>query len=174
MEIGHRLRAALEKASLVSYSGVVSRFVFERHRATSGSPVGSLLVPGRYNAPGIPALYTSFRRIVACAEFTRLVADDQIMDAASMLTLLVRVNRVLDLQNATTRKLLATSREELLAPRIPGKICPTQRLSEAAIAIGVDSIIAPSAVVPTETNLIIFPQQHTIVPYVIATHLTNQ
>jgi hypothetical protein len=82
------LRAVLHKAPLFSRKSVlVTRFVFEIYRQSAGSPVGALLNGGRYNSPGTQALYTSFGRATALAEFTQNFGDDQPIAVASMLNI---------------------------------------------------------------------------------------
>ncbi len=158
-----RLRAALRKAPLVSFEGSVSRFLYERYRHKP-MPAGSLATGGRYNERGTRAIYTSFSRTCAFLEFTQDKLDDEPMSAVSMLSLHVRLQRVLDLSDGEILATLKTSREELCRPLIRKTGEPTQVLGTIAAANGIDGIIAPSRVCE-EKNLVIFPDTHPVPPY---------
>ena len=157
------LEAALQKASLSFLEGTVTRFQYEAYRH-GVMPLGSYSHGGRYNNPGTNAIYASFSRTCAFQEFTHNWLDDQPMSAATMLSLCVRLQRVLDLTDDATLTLLQTTRDELCKPlrRRTGE--PTQQLGTAAALLRIDGIIAPSRLTDKK-NLVIFPDSHLLPPY---------
>lgn len=159
------LRAALKKAPLASFHGFVTRFLYEIYRHAA-MPNGAMSVGQRYNPRGVAAIYTSFSRACALAEFTQYFADDRPMSAASMLSLDVRLTRVLDLTDPAIQALLSTSSAELCSVRIPGALHPALSIGTAAASLGVDGIIAPSAV-HAGKNLVLYPDAHIVPPYTI-------
>lgn len=163
MLTGSPLRAALETAPLVSFDGSVTRFLWERYRYKA-MPDGALQRGGRYNEPGTRAIYTSFSRTCAFLEFTDDRSDEEPLSAASMLSLYVRLRRVLDLTNDDVAALLQTSRDELCQPLFRKTGQPTQQLGTVAASLRIDGIIAPSRV-SDKKNLVIFPDTHTLPPY---------
>lgn len=160
-----RLRAALKKAPLVLYTGFVTRFAWEQFRLKA-MPVGAIKNGGRYNRKGTAAIYTSLSRACAFAEFTQRFPDDMPLDAATMLSLGVKLNHVLDLTDPNTLTLLSTSLDELCSARFPGVDHPALGVGEAAADLGFDGIIAPSAV-HAGKNLVIFPDAHVLPCYTI-------
>lgn len=160
-----RLRAALKKAPLVSFHGFVTRFMYELYRHAP-MPKGAATAGQRYNPPGIAAIYASFSRACALAEFTQYFKNTTPISAASMVSLDVRLSRVLDVTNPEVLDLLHTSTDELRSIRIPGASHPALSLGTAAAALGIDGIIAPSAVFE-DKNLVMFPDAHIRPPYTI-------
>lgn len=160
-----RLRAALSKAPLVSFHGFVTRFMYEVYRHAP-MPKGAMTVGQRYNPPGVAAIYASFSRACALAEFTQYFKNNMPISAASMVSLDVRLSRVLDITNSEILNLLHSSREELCSMRIPGASHPALSLGTAASAMRIDGIIAPSAVFEDD-NLVIYPDAHITPPYTI-------
>jgi RES domain-containing protein len=153
-----QLRAVLAMAPFLSIRGVVTRFVFEKRRTRATSPAGSAKVGGRYNAPGTEALYTSFSRATALAEFAQNYTDADPIAAASMLSLLVQLNRVIDLSIPSLLQALETDESALTGIRIPRAPHIAERIGAAANAVGADGLIAPSAQEPGTRNLVIFPR----------------
>ena len=160
-----RLRAALQKAPLVSFHGFVTRFMYEMYRHAA-MPKGAMRVGQRYNPPGVAAIYTSFSRACALAEFTQNTPDDEPMSAATMVSLDVRLQRVLDLTNSRILRQLGTTMEELCAPRIPDQPHAALSVGTLAAELRVDGIIAPSAVFDGK-NLVIYPDAHIVPPYTL-------
>lgn len=157
------LEAALKSAPLSFYEGTVTRFQYEAFRR-GVMPKGSYDHGGRYNEPGTHAIYTSFSRTCAFEEFTQNWPDDAPMSAASMLSLYVKLRRVLDLTDDAVLTTLDTTRDELCKPlrRRTGE--PTQQLGTLAAALRIDGIIAPSRL-RDANNLVIFPDTHLLPPY---------
>ncbi len=161
-----RLRAVLHEAPLVSFQGSVTRFVYEAFRY-GAMPLGALKNGARYNPRGAAALYASFSRACALAEFTRYIPDERRMSAASMLSIDVRLNRALDLTDDAILRLLRTSKDELCSSRFPGDQHPASLLGFHAAKAGIDGLIVWSAVHDEEKNLVVFPDSHTTPPYVV-------
>jgi RES domain-containing protein len=167
-----RLQAALVQAPFLSIRGVVTRFVFEKRRARATSPAGSAKIGGRFNPAGTEALYTSFSRATALAEFTQNYTDADPIAVASMLSLLVQLDRVIDLTNSQIQESLETSESALTSVRIPRAPHIAERIGSAANVIGADGLIAPSAQAPGTKNLVIFPRNATHwPPYIVVGRL---
>ena len=112
-------------------------------------PLGSYGHGGRYNEPGTNAIYTSFSRTCAFEEFTQNWLDDQPMSAVTMLSLYVRLQRVLDLTDNATLTLLQTTRDEICKPLRHRTGEPTQLLgTAAALLLGHFSGFAFAAALP--------------------------
>ena len=157
------VQAALKKAPLTVYSGTVTRFQYEAFRY-GVMPKGSYDNGGRYNEIGTRAIYASFSRTCALLEFTQNYLDDEPMSAATMLSLQVRLRRVLDLSSEAVLATLKTSRDELCRPMLRRSGEPTQVLGTLAASIGIDGIIAPSRL-SNAKNLVIFPDTRPLPPY---------
>jgi RES domain-containing protein len=162
-----RLRTALKTAPSLRFERIVTRFVPERYRQLAGSPTGSLLKGGRYNDPGIAALYASLCRSVALREYTLSTPDDMPMGATSMLSLLVRLRRTLDLTDTSLLSAFGTNKEELTSTRVPGKPHPATLLGSTACREGYHGLIVWSALEKNEKNLVVFPENCGRPPYAI-------
>ncbi|TAM91134.1 RES domain-containing protein [bacterium] len=157
----HELRAVLTTASPASFSGIVTRFTHHVYRRTLASPAGAEKRGGRYNSPGTPALYSSFRRETALREFTQYYSDADPISLALMGSLAVSLGRVVDLTDAVLISRLGFTRKQLTAISIPGIPQPAARLGDTASSIGIDGLVVWSAVDPDQQNLVIFPQNAT-------------
>ena len=155
--IDAKLRAVLAAAPSAPIRGVVTRFVFERRRMRATSPAGSAKTGGRYNPVGMEALYTSFARATALAEFTQDYLDADPIAVSCMLSLLVSLDRVVDLTSPALLSALETDRAEVISVRIPRKQHVAERIGAAANAVGADGLIVWSARSPGKKNLVIFP-----------------
>ena len=111
--IDAKLRAVLAAAPSAPIRGVVTRFVFERRRMRATSPAGSAKTGGRYNPVGIEALYTSFARAAALAEFTQDYLDADPIEVCVHVELLVSLDRVVDLTEPNLLTQLETDRAEV-------------------------------------------------------------
>lgn len=158
------LRAILTTAPLLALRTVVTRFVLERRRTRATSPAGSAKTGGRYNPAGVEALYTSFTRATALAEYTQKYSDADPIAASSMLSLLVSLDRVVDLTEPALLAELNTDRTEVTSVRIPRKAHVAERIGAAANAVGADGLIVWSAQSPGMKNLVIFPTNATARP----------
>jgi RES domain-containing protein len=159
-----KLRTVLAAAPAIALRTVVTRFVFERHRMRATSPAGAAKTGGRYNPAGIYALYTSFTRAAALAEFTQDYTDAEPIAAACMLSLLISLDRVVDLTEPALLRELETDEAAVTSPRIPRVAHVAERLGAAANAAGTDGIIVWSAQAAGEKNLVIFPTNAVIRP----------
>ena len=154
------LQAVLGKAPLRSINRYVTRFIPARHGTTAVNAGLTTATGGRYNPPGVPALYTSLSRAVALAESTRLITDDDPLEPYLMLSLAVRSKRILDLTEATLLRQLRTTRREITAPLADPSVgtAPTQIIGRLAHTAGtIDGLLVFSARLPREINLVVFP-----------------
>lgn len=132
------VRAVLRAAPFFRLSRqVVARFIFERYRPTPASPIGAKKTGGRYNPLGTQALYTSFTRTTALAEFTQFFEDSDPIEVAARLSIGVKLDRVLDLTTHQIMTDLGTSVSELTQARIPRKALVTQDLGREAAALDI-------------------------------------
>jgi RES domain-containing protein len=152
-----KLQTVLAAAPSRAVRAVVTRFVFERRRMCATSPAGSAKCGGRYNPAGLEALYTSFRRVAALAEFTKNFDDAEPVAVACMVSLLVSLDHVVDLTDMALLEALGTDEAAVTGIRIPRTPHIAERLGAAANAVGADGLIVWSAQAPGMKNLVIFP-----------------
>ena len=117
-----RLKAILNTAPLVTYSGYSYRVIEDRWRNDPLSAIGALQSGGRYDAPGtFSLLYTANSRITAFKETQALfdTENGQLRDVPRnpelVLTLEVTLLCVLNLTDPDVCARLGTSREELVS-----------------------------------------------------------
>ena len=131
-----KLRTVLAAAPAIALRTVVTRFVFERHRMRATSPAGAAKIGGRYNPAGIEALYTSFTRTAALAEFTQDYGDAEPIAVSCMLSLLISLDRVVDLTEPALLREFGNGRSRANGPtnpargarrRTPGRRCKCRR-----------------------------------------------
>jgi RES domain-containing protein len=140
-------------------SAVVTRFVFERFRSTLTSTIGARLYGGRWNPKGVGALYASFERETALAEFTRGIALMQPIGTSIMGSIIVNVDRVADFTNALFRTTLGVDDGEELTSHGDGSYRLTQHLGALAHGLALDGLVVPSAARSGGKNLVLFSGQ---------------
>jgi RES domain-containing protein len=169
-----RLKAILNTAPLVTYSGYSYRVIEDRWRNDPLSAIGALQSGGRYNAPGaFSLLYTANSRVTALKEVQALfdTPDGQLADVPRnpelILTLEITLRRILDLTDAALCAALGTSREELIS-EIPsrfiinaqGKTTATQNLGAAChLSQRISALKVPSAAHSVGYCLNIYPDR---------------
>ncbi|MFY9781573.1 MAG: RES family NAD+ phosphorylase [Candidatus Baltobacteraceae bacterium] len=158
------LTAALERIAPSAFSGYTYRIIDDEFRTDPLSGIGSVIRGGRYNAPRrFEALYSSDSRITALYEIAALFGDVDVPHSPElMLTLEVRLSRVLDLTDNALRDALGATEDELVAPYLQDQLlsgeAPTQRLGRLAFDSNQFSALrVPSAARPAATNFVIFP-----------------
>jgi RES domain-containing protein len=158
------LTTALQIIAPSEFHGYAYRIIDDEFRTDPLSGIGSVIKGGRYNAPGIfEALYSSDSRITALYEIDALFGNDDVPHSPElMLTLDVRLSRVLDLADNALRDALGATLEELLAPYIQDQLlsgeAPTQRLGRLAFrSKNFSALRVPSAARPAARNVVIFP-----------------
>lgn len=158
------LATELERIAPSEFHGYTYRIIDDEFRTDPLSGIGSVIKGGRYNAPGLfEALYSSDSRITALYEIDALFGDVDVPHSPElMLTLDVRLSRVLDLTDNTLRDALGATLEELLAPYLQDQLvsgeAATQQLGRLAFASKKFSALrVPSAARPEARNLVIFP-----------------
>jgi len=169
-----RLKAILNTAPLVTYSGYSYRVIEDRWRNDPLSAIGALQSGGRYNAPGaFSLLYTANSRVTALKEVQALfdTPDGQLADVPRnpelILTLEITLRRILDLTDAALCAALGTSREELIS-EIPsrfiinaqGKTTATQNLGAAChLSQRISALKVPSGAHSVGYCLNIYPDR---------------
>ncbi len=169
-----RLKAILNTAPLVTYSGYSYRVIEDRWRNDPLSAIGALQSGGRYNAPGtFSLLYTANSRITAFKETQALfnTENGQLRDVPRnpelVLTLEVTLLCVLNLTDPDVCTRLGTSREELVSVtpsrfilNAQGKTTPTQDLGAACyLSERISALKIPSAAHSDGYCLNIFPDR---------------
>ena len=121
---------------------------------------GALYNCGRYNVIGCAALYLSSSPTLAVNEHLHLA---QLFEAKSfpprlLVSIEVDLALVLDLTDGETLDRFGVSRDDLLVPYSKDPEVPsiTQTIAIEARKKGIEAILAPSALVPTESNLVVF------------------
>ncbi len=121
---------------------------------------GALLNCGRYNVVGCAALYLASSPTLAVCEHLQLAETFEAKRFPPRLLVSVDVDlgRVLDLTDDATLLRLGVTREGLLGPYSNNPEAPsiTQTIAMRARKNGIEAILAPSALVPTEHNLVVF------------------
>jgi RES domain-containing protein len=116
---------------------------------------GARLRGGRWNPPGVPALYASFDPTTVRAELARVAAMRGLPEESiypvrlAQLALSAPVIELIDAE--TLRELGVDAPLTVLAPREQ-----TQRIGAAAAGLGIETLIVPS-VASRANNAVIFP-----------------
>jgi RES domain-containing protein len=154
--------AVLRTVPLLSFDGYVTRFVYAAHQAAALAAVGAFRAGGRFNPPGIAALYTSVRRAVALIEATQFFDDNDPIKPMLMMSVRLATDAVLDLTDGGILTALGTTRAELTR-RIPDKSLGSAvpqvlgRLAEASGRIG--ALIVWSRLEAAGRNIVLFPDR---------------
>jgi len=158
------LTAALAKAPPLNFLGHTYRVIDDEFRTDPLSGIGSVLKGGRYNSPHtFEALYTSDSRVTALHEVAALFGDvDAPRSPELILTVDVRLTRVLDLTDEIVCKLLGIATDDLAAPfledQLRGGEAATQRLERLIFTLRRFSALrVPSAARVGAENLVILP-----------------
>lgn len=170
-----RTRAALRRrmAPLLEtelpLEGVVFRSVGLRY-ATGEDFLGghgASLYGGRWNPPGLRAVYASGSPITAVKEayqsFLHYGFQPQTLKARVLVALRFHLHRVLDLQSAEVLMQLRVGPAALVAEGWQeaigkGEAVLTQDLGQLACELGWEALCVPSAQDPEGWNLVLFPQ----------------
>ncbi len=130
-----------------------------RHVSRGREPLsteGSRLQGGRYNRPGVPALYLACTAALARQEFEKHSAyvGLVIKKPGLSVAVAVRFERVLDLTNADTLTELGVSIEDLCGDSTD----LTREIGDAARLANIQAIRYPSAVNPESCNVVVFEE----------------
>ena len=134
------------------------------------STLGSQANGGRYNAPGMGVLYTSMSKATAVAEVARGLRARGVNPSNFgrgdwwAYEIRVSANRVMDLGEEVDRSSLGVTSEMLVAE----DTTETRRIGKYARDHGFDAIIAPSAAVSDNDNLVLFVDKLAIPPEVVS------
>ena len=120
------------------------------------STEGSRLRGGRYNRPGVPALYLACTAALARQEFEKHSAHVglAIKKPGLSVAVNVRLERVLDLTDAAALKQLGVSIQDLCGDSTE----LTREIGDAARLANIQAIRYPSAVNPRSCNVVIFEE----------------
>lgn len=128
---------------------------------------GSRRFGGRWNPPGLAAIYGSLTPETAMAETLAHARYYGLPEHAAMPRTFVAISfnlkRVLDLTDGDIRRRLAVSRKRMVeadwrAEMDAGNVPLTQLLGQAASEIGLDGLLAPSNAEPSGRNIVAFPE----------------
>ncbi len=128
---------------------------------------GSQRFGGRWNPPGLAAIYasltpeTALAETLAYARYYGLTA--QAVMPRTFVAISFNLKRVLDLTDGDIRRRLAFSQQRIIetdwrAEMGEGNVPLTQLLGQAAAEIGLEGLLAPSAAEPSGQNIVAFPQ----------------
>ena len=128
---------------------------------------GSRQFGGRWNPPGLAAIYASLTLETATAETLAQTRYYELPAEAAMPRTFVAISlslkRVLDLTRGEIRRSLAFSKQRMIetdwrAEMAAGSVPLTQLLGQAAAQIGLEGLLVPSAAEPSGRNIVAFPQ----------------
>jgi RES domain-containing protein len=154
--------AVLQSAPLLSFDGYLTRFVYAGHQPTALEAVGAFHAGGRYNPPGVAALYTSYRRATALSEATQYFEDEDPIKPMLMLSVRLETAALVNLSDPNLLAELETSREELTQhiPDLRAGTALPQVLGRVAEASGrIGGLIVWSRLLIDERNIVLFPDQ---------------
>ena len=119
---------------------------------------------GRWNPPGIPALYGSTTDTTALAECK---ANDRYYGVVTttprlLVAVAARLPRMIDLTERTIRRSLGVTLDELAAEDWRKLVCAGQEslpqtIGRAVAAIGGSGLLVRSAAIPRGMNVVVFP-----------------
>lgn len=152
------------------WRGVIYRSATPRYAQGSDllSGLGSARYGGRWNPPGLAAVYGSLDPETAMAETLSHFRYYQIPEQAAMPRLFVAVAadlaQVLDLRDAALRRRLRLYLGALLRPDWraavhAGLLTLAQQFAAAAAAAGCEALLVPSLARVGGANLVVFPQR---------------
>src|SRR3989304_7567149 len=143
---------ALSSLTTASFESSVYRVVVERLKDKVISTEGNRFFPGRYHLSGEGGiLYTSLTKEIALKEIERHATRSMLQGKLVMTEINVRLDKVLDLTQASTLKILGLSKNDLIS----SDYSITQAISMIAREAGLRGLIVPSTT-SGGTNLIIF------------------
>jgi RES domain-containing protein len=123
---------------------------------------GSRLYGGRFNLPGVPALYLAGAPAVAVAERLQLgeaLLEFQRFNPCLLVSVDVELQEVLDLTDRANRRKVGVTLVDLRADW-RGAIEPTrtQELGQCAREEGLEGVLYPSVLEPETVCLVVFPE----------------
>jgi len=144
--------AAIPSLAFAAFSNSVYRAVPEALRDKILSTEGNRYYPGRYHIAGETGiLYTSLERGVAIQELSRHAARANLQGGLAVGKIKVKLQKVLDLTQASVLAKLGLSNEDLIAPN-----CSlTSAISSQARKAGFQGLLVPSAA-GSGANLVVF------------------
>lgn len=166
-----QLSEILKSLPTMPFEGTLYRIIDAKYSATALSAIGSTFDGGRYNPRrSYEALYLSFSETTALAEvhgYSATTPDLTKMKGPPKMILSVdcKIERVLDLTDVATQKLLETNLTELNADwRFDhityGKNSVSQRLGNASFHLGtIQALKVRSARDAAFNNIVIFPER---------------
>jgi RES domain-containing protein len=125
------------------------------HQPLSGA--GAAARGGRWNRPGVPALYMSREFSTAVAEYEQELG----IRPGTLCAYDVRASAVADLTDPDTLDPLGAAAPDLLCPwaliaRGQGRDPPTWTLADRLLAGGAEGVLAPSAQAPGGVNFVVW------------------
>jgi RES domain-containing protein len=147
------------------WAGVAFRSVAPHHARVEDllSGAGAARHGGRWNPPGIAAVYCSLTaagaldEVVAYVELRGLAIVDAMPRV--FVGLRIRLRRIVDLCDGRTRQRIRVSRQRMLtaAWRDAADEPVTQAIGRAVFDLGLEGLLVPSAASRRGSNIVIFP-----------------
>ena len=152
------------KLNAIAFRSAGVKYANEKDFTSGG---GASYYGGRWNPPGVAAIYASLDPATAVKEsyqeFIKYGFKPGNIQPRVFAGLKLNVNRVLDLTDAKIRKKLGFSRDRLTgedwqAIQRGGEESWTQTIGRGALLAGFEGLLVPSARDPKGTNVVIFPR----------------
>lgn len=166
-ELFDRIAACLPQAVPLNSAAFRSVGVKYANEADLISGDGAAYYGGRWNPPGVKAIYASLDPVTATREsyreFVRYGFSDEDIRPRVLAGLRVNARRLLDLTDAKIRRKLGFSLDDLRnedwrAIQEAGEESWTQAIGRGAPAAGFEGLIAPSARHRGGTIVVLFPE----------------
>lgn len=166
-ELFDRITACLPRAVPLNGAAFRSAGIKYANEAELISGVGAGYYGGRWNPPGMRAIYACLDPVTATKEsyqeFVRYGFTDEDIRPRVMAGLRVNARRLLDLTDGKIRRKLGfrlddLTKEDWRAIQEGGEESWTQAIGRGARAAGFEGLIAPSARHRGGTNVVLFPE----------------
>lgn len=148
----------MDAAHVTSKTAAFYRCVSRKRDPLSGE--GARLNGGRYNEVGETALYLASDPLLAVEEHLQLGRQFEVphFNPRLLVTVEVELEAIVDLTNPDTQSALGVAHEDLVAVGSARSLQVTRSIARAVREAGLEGLIAPSAMNPEKTNLVLFAE----------------